>query len=778
MGMFGVGQSVRRIEDRRLLTGLGRYTDDIALPRQAFGYVVRSPHAHARIARLDPRSAREAEGVLAVLTAKEVIAENLGTLPCAVALRSKDGSPLVTPVRQLLQGERARFVGDPVAFIVAETLQQARDAAELFEVEYEDLPSISSTKGALAPQTPRVWENAPDNVCFDWTLGDKVKTDEAFAMAKRIIRLEFINNRIVPNSMETRSAIGDYDPATGKSTLYTSSQGTHALQAVFSSMLGIPKEKLRVVTPDVGGGFGMKFFPYPEQALVLWAAKRLKRAVRWTSERSEAFLADSHGRDNVTLAEIAVDESGRFLALRVSTIANLGAYLSYFGPYIPTVAGANMVPGVYDFKSVFVEVKGVFTNTTPTDAYRGAGRPEAAYLIERIVDYAARELGVSPYEIRRRNFVKPTAMPYITATGNIYDTGDFARALAEALKQADWDGCPSRKTASRKSGKLRGIGLAYYIERCGAGFDDRALVRFEPNGDVSLYVGSISNGQGHETAFSQLAADRFGIDIARVKVIQGDTDAVEYGNGTGGSRALAVQGSAVVLAADKVLAKAKDIAAHLLEANSLDLAFSEGVFSIAGTDRHISFDDVLKAAFDPAKRPPGMPPGLEDKVQFLPAAPTYPNGCHICEVEIDEATGATEVVRYTIVDDFGVILNPLMLEGQIHGGVAQGIGQALLEHTVYDEASGQLLAGSFMDYNMPRADNIPMIDFLTKNIPTTANPLGVKGAGEAGAIGAPPAVINAVVDALAEFGVRHVDMPATAERLWALIHGAHRSRAA
>lgn len=778
MGKFGMGQAIRRVEDQRLLTGQGRYTDDISLPGQAYGYVLRSPFAHARIKKIDAAAARKMPGVLAVLTAAELKADKIGTMPCAVELKNKDGSDIVMPPRAILQGQHVRFVGDPVAFVVAETLAQARDGAERIEVDYEDLPSITATKDAVSPSAPLVWETAPSNICFDWEIGDKAATDAAFAKAKRVIKLEIVNNRIVPNSMETRAAIGDFDAKSGKLTLYTSSQGSNGLQAVFAPMFGLSNERMRVLTPDVGGGFGMKIFPYPEHAMVLWAARRLKRPVRWTSERSEAFLSDTHGRDNVTTAELALDDNARFLGLRVLNIANLGAYLSYYGPFIPTLAGAHMFCGVYAFEGVYVEVKGVFTHSGPTDAYRGAGRPEAAYLIERIVDDAARQLGLTPDEIRRRNFIPSSAMPYKTTLGNVYDTGDFAAVLAEGMKRADWADFSARKAASRKSGKLRGIGLAYYIEQCGGGGDERAHIRFERDGTVSVFVGSLSNGQGHETAFAQLAADRFGIDISRIRVIQGDTDLIDYGNGTGGSRALPVQGSAVVKTADKVLEKATDIAAHLLEANALDVGFKEGVFSIKGTDRRVTIDDVAKAAFDPKKLPAGMAPGLEEKVHHMPTASTYPNGCHIAEVDVDEGTGTVEVVRYTVVDDFGVVVNPLLLAGQVHGGVAQGIGQALLEHTVYDDKSGQLLAGSFMDYDMPRADNIPVIEFHTKNIPTTANPLGVKGAGEAGAIGAPPAVINALVDALAERGVRHIDMPATAERVWQLINGARGTKAA
>ncbi len=774
-----MGQAVRRTEDFRFLTGNGRYTDDISLPGQAYGFVLRSPHAHARILSLDASAAKAAPGVLAVLTAAELKADKIGELPCDVPLKSKDGRPLVKPRRPLLQGERARYVGDPVAFVVAEKLQQARDAAELIEVGYEALPSITSTKGAVEPGAPLVWEKAPHNLCFDWENGSKRATDAAFARAKRVVRLELINNRIVPSPMEPRGAIGDYDPAADRLTLYTSSQGSHGLREAFArAVLKIPEEQLRVVTPDVGGGFGMKIFPYPEQGLVLWAARRLRRPVKWTSERGEAFLSDNHGRDNVSTAELALDEKARFLALRVATVANLGAYLSQFGPFIPTEAGTHMLAGVYTFDAVYVEVKGVFTNTAPVDAYRGAGRPEAAYLLERLVDHAARDLALAPDEIRRRNFITREAMPYKTAMGLVYDTGDFAHVMEEAIKVSDWAGFAARRQASRRAGKLRGIGMCYYIERCGGGDDERAHIRFERDGQVNLFVGSLSNGQGHETAFAQLAADRLGLHIDRIKVIQGDTDLIDFGRGTGGSRALPVQGTAVVKTADKVLEKAKRIAAHLLEASELDVEFKEGMFAIAGTDRRVSIDEVAKAAFDAKRLPKGMAPGLEEKARHGPAEFTYPNGCHICETEVDEATGRVDVARYTVVDDFGAVVNPLMLAGQIHGGVAQGVGQALLERTVYEAASGQLLSGSFMDYDLPRADNLPEIHFTTRNLPSTANPLGVKGAGEAGAIGAPPAVINAVVDALAGLGVRHVDMPATAEHVWRAIQAERKAKAA
>jgi carbon-monoxide dehydrogenase large subunit len=777
MSKFGMGQAVRRTEDQRFLTGHGRYADDISLPGQAIGTVLRSPYAHARILRIDAAAARAMPGVLAVLTAAELAADKIGTLTCDAPVANRDGSPMARPPRPLLQGERVRYVGDPVAFIVAETLAQARDAAERVEVEYEPLDPVTGTTEALLPGAAQIWPEAKNNLCFEWQNGDASRTDAAFKKAARVVSLEAINNRVVPNPMEPRAALAEIEAKTGKLTLYTSSQGSHALRDAFAPLLGVPRAMLRVVTPDVGGGFGMKIFPFPEQALVLWAARRLKRPVKWNSDRSEAFLSDSHGRDNVSRAELALDRDGKFLGLRVETVANLGAYLSQYAPYIPTEAGTYMLAGVYTFEAVHVLVKGVFTTTTPIDAYRGAGRPEAAYLLERIVDAAARELGVTQDEIRLRNFIPPHAMPYKTVLGCLYDSGDFEAVTKEAMARADWAGFAKRRDEARARGLRRGIGLAYYIERCGGGAAERAHLRFERDGSVSLLVGMSSNGQGHATAFAQLAADKLGIELERVRVIQGDTDLVATGGITGGSRALPVQGSAVVKTADKVIDKAKSIAGHLLEANALDIAFADGIFTIVGTDRRLSIDEVAAASFDPKRLPPGAELGLEGNESHTPAAYTFPNGCHVAEVEVDEASGRVELVRYTVVDDFGATVNPMLLAGQIHGGVAQGVGQALTEHTAYDSATGQLLSGSFMDYAMPRADDLPAIEVSTHNVPTNANPLGVKGAGEAGAVGSAPAVINALVDALADLGVRHIDMPATPERVWRVIQEASATKA-
>lgn len=768
MGQFGFGQSVRRVEDYRLITGHGRYTDDITLGRQAHAVVVRSPYAHARIASIDTTEAAAAPGVLGVFTGADVAADGLGTVPCLVPLKNKDGSRMYAPPRPLLTQDVVRHVGDGVALVVAETLAAAEEAAELVAVDYEMLPSITSTSGALSPDAPQVWPEANGNLCFDWEAGDRKAVDAAFEKAHHVTRVDLVNNRVVVNSMEPRVAIGDYDDSDGKYTLYTSSQGVHNLQRQLAqAILKVPTQRVRVVTRDVGGGFGMKIFMYPEYALVVWAAKKVGRPVKWTEGRSEAFTTDTQGRDHVTTAELALDQNGKFLALRVQTTANLGAYLSNFGPYIPTMAGSKLYAAVYTFPAVLYAVKGVFTNTVPVDAYRGAGRPEAAYCVERLVDAAARDLGLPPDEIRRRNFIPPEAMPFKTVLGSEYDSGEFARNMEDAMKAADWAGFEQRKQESLRRGKLRGRGMSYYIEACGGGQDESATITFDETGNITVHVGNQSNGQGHETAYAQLTAETLGVPIESVKVFQGDSDRYGFGRGTGGSRALPVGGSAVLRACEKVIEVGKKIASRQMEAAEADIEFEDGTFRVAGTDKVLSIVDVAKSSYMPNRVDIGeVDPGIDETARFMPGEATYPNGCHICELEVDPDTGTVHIDRYTVVDDFGRVMNPLLLEGQVHGGIAQGIGQALLEHTVYDEESGQLVTGSFMDYCMPRADDVPRIDFSYNEIPCSRNPLGVKGAGEAGAIGAPPAVINAVVDALSERGVRHVDMPATPERLW------------
>jgi carbon-monoxide dehydrogenase large subunit len=769
---FGIGQPLRRYEDLRLLTGKGRYTDDIALPRMTFGAVLRAPVAHARLVRVDAAAARRMPGVLLALTGAEVAAEKLGDVPCVHPLTSRDGKPRSDTPRPILAIGKVRHVGQPVAFVVAETLDQARDAAEAIDVVYDELPAVVESRAAIAPGAPQLFDHIPGNLVFDWDndMTDAKATEAAFAKAKRVTTLEIVNNRVVANSMEPRNALADYDAKTGRSTLYTTTQGPHlVLEPIANVILKIGKENLRVVTPNVGGGFGMKAFVYPEQALVVWASRKLQRPVKWQSDRSEGFLSDNQGRDHVTRAELAMDEKGKFLGLRVTTLANLGAYLSPLGPFIPT-RSSDLVSGLYTTPAIHVNVKGVCTNTVPVCAYRGAGRPEAAYLMERLVDAAARDIGLAPDEIRRRNFIPASAMPYTSATKLVFDSGEFEQVMALGMKAADWAGFAARRAQSERLGKLRGIGMATYTERCGGGFPETASIEFK-DGRIELVMGNIEYGTGLITAYKQVVADRLGVDPDRLDVVMGDTDRTPAGL-TGGSRALPVAGSALYEASEDVIAKGRALAAHLLEAAAADVQFGEAQFFVPGTDLKLDLFEVAKAARDPKKLPPGMEPGLDVTKHRVPQAATFPNGCHVCEVEIDPETGVVEIARYTIVDDFGRTINPMMLEGQVHGGVVQGIGQALFEHTVYDGESGQLVTGSFMDYTMPRADALPSFAFATHNVPCKANPLGVKGAGEAGAIGAPPAVMNAIVDALyARTGLRHIDMPATPRRVWEALNG-------
>ncbi len=767
---FGIGQPVRRKEDQRFVTGTGRYLDDMNLAGQAHAFFQRSPHAHAVLRKIDTAAARKAPGVIAVLTGADALADKIAPVPCMAPVAVKPGTrPQALPVRTVLATGRVRHVGDPVALVIAETLAQAKDAAELIAVDYEVLPAICDTAQAAAPGAPEIWPESPGNVNFEWEDGDKARTDAAFAKAARVVKLDLVNNRVVPNSMETRGAIGVHDKGEGSYTLYTSSQGSHLLKDILCGAVlgGIDPGKVRVVTPDVGGGFGMKIFLYPEQIMMLWAARRVGRPVKWIAERSEGFVSDTQGRDHVTHAELALDKEGRFLAVRVSTLANLGAYLSNFGPFIPTMAGKGMQVGVYSMAAAYVEVKGVFTNTVPVDAYRGAGRPEAAYMIERLVDKAGRETGLGAAEIRRRNFIPASAMPYQTALGLTYDSGDFVQNMEAAMAAADWAGFPARKAEAAKRGRRRGIGMSYYVEVCGGAPGVPALVRFEPDDTVSLIIGTQSNGQGHETAYSQILAERLGVPYDKIHVRQGDTNLMKSGTFTGGSRSVTVGAPAAGLAADAAIDKGKAIAADLLETATADIEFQAGRYVVAGTDRAVDIFAVARAAREGRGLPPEAPRELAGDAEFAPEVATFPNGCHICELEIDGDTGATTIVKYTVVDDFGRVVNPVLLSGQVHGGLAQGIGQALLEGTVYDE-SGQLLTGSFMDYAMPRADIMPDIDFRwTEKVLCRTNPMGIKGCGEAGAIGAPPAVMNAMLDALVDLGIATIDMPATPERVWA-----------
>jgi aerobic carbon-monoxide dehydrogenase large subunit len=769
---FGVGQPVRRHEDLRLVTGQGRYTDDIVLPRMTHAFVLRSPVAHARIKRIDAAAARRMPGVLFAAAGEDVRADGLGDVPCMIPLVNRDGTPRHDTPRPVLALGKVRHVGQPVALVVAETLTAARDAAEAVEVEYEPLPAVTETRDAIRAGAPQLFDHIPSNIVFDWDndMGDAQATDAAFSKAARVVTLELVNNRVVVNSMEPRNAVADYDPASGRSTLQTATQGPYFVRdPLAEAVLKMPKDMLRVITPNVGGAFGMKAFVYPEQALVVWASRKLGRPVKWQEDRSEGFVSDNQGRDHSTRAELALDENGRFLGLRVSILANLGAYLAPFGCFVPT-RSTDLVSGLYAIGAIHVNVKGVCTNTVPVCAYRGAGRPEAAYLLERLVDAAARELGMSPDAIRRINFVPSSAMPYTSATKLLLDSGEFEEVMNRCMIAAEWSSFRQRRDRSKRNGKLRGIGMATYTERCGGGFPETASIEFKDE-RIELVMGNQEYGTGLVTAYKQLVSDQLGVDADLIDVIMGDTDRTPSGL-SGGSRALAVAGTALYEAGRMIIHKGTRLAAHVMEVSAQDVSFADGVFSVLGTDLRIDLVELAKTARDPAKLPAGMEPGLDTTHQRVPPAQTFPNGCHIVELEIDPDTGVVSIDRYTAVDDFGRTINPLLLEGQVHGGIAQGIGQALLEHTVYDPEDGQLLSGSFTDYAMPRAGDLPIFAFSTHNVPSTANPLGVKGAGEAGAVGAPPAVINAVVDALSRrIGLRHIDMPATPRRVWEMLNG-------
>ncbi|MBI2754800.1 MAG: xanthine dehydrogenase family protein molybdopterin-binding subunit [Betaproteobacteria bacterium] len=758
MPKFAAGQSIPRIEDDSLLRGAGRYCDDFHLARAAHAYFVRSPHAHAKIVRIDAWAARTASGVVAVLTGEDAAADGLGEIPCLIPVTNLDGTARADTPRPVLARGRVRHAGDPVAVVIAETLALAKDAAERMEIEYQPLPAVADTRAAMQPGAPRAWDHIPGNIAFEIGLGEsKGAVEAAFAKAAHVTRLELVNNRLVANPMEPRAALAEHDPASGRTTLVTPSQGPHHLHGqIADAVLRIGREKLRVISGNVGGAFGMKIFLYPEQPVVAWAARRLGRAVRWTAERGESFLSDAQGRDHYSIAELATDREGRFLALRVTIWANMGAYLSNFGPFIPQLA-APMLSGVYRIPAIWLHLKGVVTNTVPVDAYRGAGRPEAIYLLERTIDVAARELGLAPQELRRRNFVAPADMPYQTSVESRYDSGEFAAIMERAMQNAQWAEFPARREEAQRRGRLRGIGLAMYIERCGGGPGDTVALKVDPAGTVTLFSGMQDNGQGHATTFVQLLSERLGIDTSRIRVVQGDTDLVPPEGLTGGSRFLAIGGIAAQSAAGEVIEKGRQAAAKQLEVAAVDVEYGEGEFRVAGTDRRLSLFDAARAAGGK----------LEATHTRAPEASTYPNGCHLCEVEIDPDTGETRIVRYTVVDDFGRAINPLLLEGQVHGGTVQGIGQALLEHAVYDPESAQLLTGSFMDYAMPRADDVPSLDCAFHHVPCTSNPLGVKGAGEAGAVGAPAAVVNAIVDALyPQTGLKHLDMPLTREKVW------------
>ena len=766
MMKFGSAQPVRRVEDTRLLRGGGRYTDDITRPGELYGAVVRSPHASARIMSVDAAAARTLPGVAAIYTGADMAEDGIGPIPCAVPLPNRDGTIRRDTPRPALAVELVRYAGDPVAFVVAETPDAARDAAEAVLVDYDVLPSITDLRTATDSDAARVWPDMPGNVSFDWETGDKAGTDALFEQAAHVTRLEVVNNRIVVSSMEARVSLAEYDAADDRWTLHTNTQGVWMLKAQLAgAIFKVDPERFRVVTNDVGGGFGMKIFLYPEHVLTCYAARKLGRPVKWTSDRSEAFLSDTHGRDNLTVGEIAVDADGRVLALRSRNIANMGAYLSTFAPAIPTVAGSKVLASVYDFKSIYLNVLGVFTHTTPVDAYRGAGRPESNYLVERLMDAAARELGQDPIAFRKLNMVPPSAMPYRSAMGEVYDSGEFGMVLDAGLKRIDYDGFGARRADAARHGLMRGIGIAYYLEATMGAPTERAEIRFAEDGCVDVLVGTQSTGQGHETAYIQLTAAQLGILQDRIRVVQGDSDRIPTGGGTGGARSLYSEGQAILATVDSVIERGKRAASDALEAAVGDIVFEDGAFGIVGTDRRIEI--MALAARQLAKAAAGEATELLDAAEIANVEThTFPNGCHVAEVELDPETGVVEVVRYVVCDDMGRTINPMIVRGQVQGGVAQGIGQALYENTVYDKASGQLLSGSFMDYALPRASDLPDIDVELIEVPCLSNPMGVKGAGEAGAVGSPPAVMNALLNAMAERGVTDLDMPATPETIW------------
>jgi carbon-monoxide dehydrogenase large subunit len=763
MGEFAIGQGVPRFEDPRLLQGGGRYTDDIMLPGMVHGVVLRSPHAHAKIKSIDTKAAKAAPGVLAVLTSDDVKAAGYGDLPVHSGLTRRDGSPMYRPRYPILAEERVRWVGDCVAFVVAETAAQALDGAELIEVDYEPLPAVTSTAEASQPGAACVWDDCPDNICFTNLIGDQAAVDAGFTRAARVVKHRFVISRVTAAAMEPRGAVGDYDAAADRHTLYTPTQRPHASRAQLATLLNVPESKIRIVTGDTGGSFGMKSMVFNEGPLTLLASKLIGRPVKWTSTRTEAFLSDPQGRDHVTEAELALDQDGVFLAMRVKIMAGIGAYLQHVMPAFMMNAGT--LAGVYRTPAIHADISGVFSNTNPVRPYRGNGRPEAAFVIERMVDLAAAELGIDPAELRRRNYIAPSAMPFKTGLTFTYDCGTFEKNMDLALELADVKTLKSRKADARKRGKLLGFGISNTIERAAAPSLEGAEVRFDRSGTVTLFSGSNSQGQGQETVFKQLVCDWLGLDPREAHYVQGDTDEVFFGEGTGGSRSATMAGSAFHNAAEKIVAKARAIAAHMLEVDESDLKFEDGVFSTPKTNRALSIKEIARDSLDPAKLPKGMEPGLSATAIYSAPVNNYPNGCHICEVEIDRETGKTDIVRYSVVDDVGTVLNPMLLHGQIHGGVAQGTGQALMEDIHFD-AEGQLVTASFQDYAMPRAHDVCAMVVESNPVPTKTNPLGIKGAGEAGTVGALPAVTNAVVDALAEFGVRHIEMPATPERIW------------
>jgi carbon-monoxide dehydrogenase large subunit len=778
MSATGIGAAVRRQEDQRFVTGKGRYTADIERPGQAFAYFVRSPHAHARIKKIDSKAAATMPGVLAVLTGAELAGDKIGNLICGWLIHSKDGTPKNMAPPPALASGKACHVGDPVAVVVGETLAQAKDAAEKIKCEFEVLPAVVDPAKAQSKDAPQIHEVAPGNTIYRWHIGDAKAVDAAFKSAKHVTKLDIVNNRLVPNAMEPRAAIGEYDAGSDSFTLWNTTQNPHVARLVISAFVGLaPENKLRVIAPDVGGGFGSKIFIYPEEVVALWASKRVGRPVKWVADRSESFLCDAHGRDHVTVAEMAFGDGGKILALRARTIANLGAYMSTFSSSIPTYLYATLLSGQYQIPAIYCEVDAVYTNTLPVDAYRGAGRPEATFVVERLVEVGARELGLDPADLRRGNFIK--SFPHQTPVIMNYDAGDYSAALNKALQLADIKGFDARRRHSAQHGKLRGLGFSTYIEACGiapsqavgslgcgVGLWESAEVRVNPTGSVEVLTGCHAHGQGHETTFAQVVADRLGIPIQNVSVLHGDTDKVQFGMGTYGSRSGAVGISALVKALDKVESKAKKVAAQMLEAAEADIQLKDGKFTVAGTDKSLAWGDVTLNAYIAHKfSGQELEPGLKESAFYDPVNFSFPAGCHICEIEVDPQTGESEIVAWTAVDDFGTVINPMIVEGQVHGGVAQGIGQALLEGAIYNQ-DGQLITGSMMDYCLPRADNLPSFKVATTVTPSPSNPLGIKGCGEAGAIAAPAAVINALTNAI---GTEALTMPATPQTVWAAL---------
>ncbi|MGN7294883.1 xanthine dehydrogenase family protein molybdopterin-binding subunit [Rhizobium sp. SAFR-030] len=780
MGLEGIGARVARKEDRRFLTGKGRYTDDMVVPGMKHAVFVRSPHAHARITGFDASAALAMPGVIGVLEGRQLQADGIGNLICGWMIHSKDGSPMKMGAWRPLAVDTVRYVGDAVAIVIADSAAEARDAAEAVVVDYEELPAVVTAPAALQPDAPQIHPEAPGNLIFDWQIGDPAATDQAIARAAHVTEIEILNNRLSPNPMEPRATLGIYDDAEDHYTCYTTSQNPHVARLVMSAFYNVaPENKLRVIAPDVGGGFGSKIYIYPEEIVCLWASKKTGVPVKWTSDRTEAFLTDAHGRDHVSKVKMAFDADHRIIGLKVDTIANLGAYMSLFSSAVPTYLYATLLSGQYAIPAIHANVRTVYSNTVPVDAYRGAGRPEATYLLERTMETAARELGISPAELRRKNFIR--SFPYQTPVIMTYDAGDYEASLEAAMQAADWDGFAARRAQSEARGKKRGIGMSCYIEACGiapsqavgslgagVGLWESAEVRVNAVGTIEVLTGSHSHGQGHETTFAQLVADRLGVPLASVNIVHGDTDKVQMGMGTYGSRSGAVGMSAVVKALDKVEMKAKRIAAHLMEADEADIVIDNGEVKVAGTDRSLPWFQVALAAYTAHNLPSGMEPGLKETAFYDPSNFTFPAGCYIAEVEVDPETGKTEILQFVAADDFGNIINPMIVEGQVHGGIAQGIGQALMEEVRYDEQSGQLLTASYMDYAMPRADDLPSFSLSHQNTPCPSNPLGIKGCGEAGAIGSPPALINAITDAI---GVNTLTMPATPLKVWTALQG-------